>query len=304
MSWRSVACAATLLTSVGLAVPTAASAQGLFQSLFGWGSPQQPPAPQVAPAPGFGHRAPAYNPYNDRARDPADGQRDRGGRYRTLCVRLCDGYYWPISNATGRTGFYRDANICRTSCGEDVRLFHQPAGSGEAESMVDNQGRLYTSLPNAFRHRKEYVQGCRCKAEPWTEAEENRHRRYALEEMDQQARRERVAKAQTDTSEPDDADRIPSQEAAESQLPPLTPAVVATTIGEPTPSAGDRDDRPLPPRDRIAETTRDAKSHIRREATKKRSRPAVVLQSPRRNSAVASAPYGLGLAATKRWPGD
>jgi len=32
--------------------------------------------------------------------------------YRTLCVRSCDGYYFPISYATGRGRFKTDAAVC------------------------------------------------------------------------------------------------------------------------------------------------------------------------------------------------
>src|SRR5215467_7410334 len=37
--------------------------------------------------------------------------------YRTLCVRLCDGFYFPISFAVPASSLERDAERCRASCG-------------------------------------------------------------------------------------------------------------------------------------------------------------------------------------------
>ena len=85
--------------------------------------------------------------------------------YRTLCVRLCDGYYFPISFSTMQNHFQRDADQCQRQCpGTQVDLYyHQnPGGSVEqATSAVSQQP--YMSLKTAFRYRKEYVGSCSCK---------------------------------------------------------------------------------------------------------------------------------------------
>ena len=36
-----------------------------------------------------------------------------GGAYRTLCVRACDGFYFPISYSTPRSRFEIDASVCQ-----------------------------------------------------------------------------------------------------------------------------------------------------------------------------------------------
>jgi hypothetical protein len=60
-----------------------------------------------------------------------------GSTYRTLCVRLCDGYYFPISHATGQDGFMRDAERCAASCGSDARLFfHRNPGGDVATCWI------------------------------------------------------------------------------------------------------------------------------------------------------------------------
>jgi hypothetical protein len=105
-----------------------------------------------------------------------------GSTYRTLCVRLCDGYYFPISHATGQDGFMRDAEQCAASCGSDARLFYHLNPGGDVASMLDLTGRTYSSYPVAFKYRRARVQGCQCRPEPWTKTERERHSGYATEE--------------------------------------------------------------------------------------------------------------------------
>ena len=41
---------------------------------------------------------------------------EKGYGYRTLCVRSCDGFYFPISSVASRSRFGLDADLCRASC--------------------------------------------------------------------------------------------------------------------------------------------------------------------------------------------
>ena len=117
---------------------------------------------------------------------------------RTVCVRLCDGYYWPISYSAPRSRFYHDANVCQSSCAGEARLFHYPTSGGSIEDAVDQTGRVYGRLANAYRYRKALVEGCACKPAPWSEAEVIRHERYALAEK--AAAPSRVAGTSADAS--------------------------------------------------------------------------------------------------------
>jgi hypothetical protein len=83
--------------------------------------------------------------------------------YRTLCVRLCDGFYFPISFAVPESGLTRDAEQCRASCGTEARLFYHPNPGGSVASMSDLAGRAYSALPTAFAYRKTLVAGCSCR---------------------------------------------------------------------------------------------------------------------------------------------
>lgn len=87
-----------------------------------------------------------------------------GETYRTVCVRLCDGYYFPISFATLRSHFAQDADACSSKCSAPAELYYHPNPGGTMEQAVALQSsEPYTKLKSAFRYRKEYVNGCSCK---------------------------------------------------------------------------------------------------------------------------------------------
>jgi Protein of unknown function (DUF2865) len=114
----------------------------------------------------------ASNPFSGLWSDEGDAPRGPGNQfgnlpfatYRTLCVRLCDGYYFPVSFSTLPNHFQRDAEVCQSRCAAPAELFyHQnPGGAVEQAISVASQ-QPYTSLKSAWRYRKEFVQGCSCK---------------------------------------------------------------------------------------------------------------------------------------------
>jgi Protein of unknown function (DUF2865) len=155
------------------------SAQTLLQRLFGlWGR-----------APDYGHMGepmgpgvgPGADPSDDGSRYYDDGQSfpEDPNTYRTLCVRTCDGFYFPISDGVRRARLYSDARTCTQRCDGEARLFYYPTNGGSVETMVDLSGRRYASLPTAFLYRKNLVAGCACKPEPWSPQEAARHQGYA-----------------------------------------------------------------------------------------------------------------------------
>lgn len=118
------------------------------------------------------------------------------GGYRTLCVRMCDGYYFPLSFSTSRSGLMRDAQRCEASCGSPAKLFYHRTSGGSVEHMVDLQGQPYANTENAFRYRTELVSDCRCKPEPWSEAaKEEYQRRAEAEEAGENAESAKIADA-------------------------------------------------------------------------------------------------------------
>ena len=105
-----------------------------------------------------------------------------GGRYRTVCVRLCDGYFFPISNAASSSSFRSDLARCEQTCGgTPVRLFVHPTSTETTEDMQDLNGMPYRRLKTAFRFRTTFDAGCKCTAHPWEQQATDRHRLYTLE---------------------------------------------------------------------------------------------------------------------------
>jgi hypothetical protein len=76
------------------------------------------------------------------------------GSYRTICVRTCDGAFFPISSQATSTSFRRDAQVCSMMCpGVDTELFYH-AIRQETDSMRSAvTGRPYDELENAYRFR-------------------------------------------------------------------------------------------------------------------------------------------------------
>jgi len=96
----------------------------------------------------------------------------QGGTFRTLCVRTCDGYYYPISFATSSSQFYTDEETCRNTCpAAEVMLFSHRTNE-DVRSAATVRGQRYVDLPNAFRYRTNYDASCTCKrpGQTWAEA--------------------------------------------------------------------------------------------------------------------------------------
>jgi Protein of unknown function (DUF2865) len=121
--------------------------QGFFDALFGGGT--------------------IVNPNGDGAPN---------GTYHTVCVRTCDGYYFPISYSTLPTHFAEDEKVCQRECpAADVALYSYRNPGESMDQAVSTNGQLYTALPTAFRYRTQLVSGCSCRkpGESWEDALKN-----------------------------------------------------------------------------------------------------------------------------------
>jgi hypothetical protein len=124
--------------------------RGFFETLFGG-----PTAPGSAPAP-----LPGDYP-------------QVGGGYRTICVRTCDGYYFPISYSTSPSHFGDDEQACQRQCpATEAVLYSARNSDGDVSQAVASNGRTYRELANAFRYRREFVASCGCRApgQSWADA--------------------------------------------------------------------------------------------------------------------------------------
>jgi hypothetical protein len=86
--------------------------------------------------------------------------------YRTVCVRLCDGSFTPMSFATTHTYLRADQVKCESEASTPSRLFVAPSSNGTLAAMTDLSGQPYTALPTAFRFRSVYDTACRTPPPP------------------------------------------------------------------------------------------------------------------------------------------
>ncbi|MEZ5839430.1 MAG: DUF2865 domain-containing protein [Hyphomicrobiales bacterium] len=86
-----------------------------------------------------------------------------GGTFRTLCVRTCDGYYWPVSFSTTPDRFDNDEQSCSARCpSAETRLYVHRNPGGDVENMVSREGTPYAELATAYRYREKIDASCGC----------------------------------------------------------------------------------------------------------------------------------------------
>jgi hypothetical protein len=127
-----------------------ASAQGLFDFLFGGGerrsAPSRPPVQAYAPP----TRTPSRGDDEPRSSRGSGG----GGGYTAYCVRLCDGRYFPIQRDSGNPG-----ELCKSFCPTAQTKIY--SGS-EIDYATSPDGKRYDKLENAFLYREKLVPDCTC----------------------------------------------------------------------------------------------------------------------------------------------
>ncbi|MCV0398118.1 MAG: DUF2865 domain-containing protein [Rhizobiaceae bacterium] len=96
------------------------------------------------------------------------GPNGLGGSFRTMCVRTCDGYYFPMSHSSTPDDFDRDRAGCRSMCpGAETRLYAHRLDQ-ESNTMISvDEGQPYAALPTAFAYKDASFtapQGCSCRS--------------------------------------------------------------------------------------------------------------------------------------------
>ncbi|WP_375462764.1 DUF2865 domain-containing protein [uncultured Methylobacterium sp.] len=100
----------------------------------------------------------------DHARvDVTMGEATARGGPQVICVRTCDGAFFPMRNLPdGREGA---DEMCQALCpGTEAAAYAMPYGDDALQHAAAIKGRrAYASLANAFKFRKAFVQNCACK---------------------------------------------------------------------------------------------------------------------------------------------
>src|SRR5437588_869007 len=126
--------------------------RGFFETLFGLPSATPPPA--------------EYGAYPN----PDVSQ---SSTFRTICVRTCDGFFFPISFSTVPSKFPDDERMCQQMCpATEVALYSYRNPGEDVSQAVSLAGTPYKQLANAFKYRQEFIPACSCKrpGQSWTEA--------------------------------------------------------------------------------------------------------------------------------------
>jgi Protein of unknown function (DUF2865) len=207
-NWTALLGGAAAVATVIVLTP-GVQAQSFLQKVFGLGSgsnvaPYVTPRPrQIIPSRRFQSR-PA-NPVSqsrsngEQAPDQPVGPPDSGGPYKTVCVRACDGFYFPVRHNAQRKNFSSDVKSCHNACGSQAKLFYYALNGPEGpDAMLDLGGNKYSELPHAFAYRKARVDGCSCKPDPWSSQETARHQSYADQEAVELAKDEAFVKARAE----------------------------------------------------------------------------------------------------------
>lgn len=88
---------------------------------------------------------------------------ERSNTLRTVCVRTCDGFFFPVSLSTTRSRVDADAQSCQAQCpAAEAKLFYFPSRTGDMNSAVAMDGTRYMDIENAMRYQREFVPNCAC----------------------------------------------------------------------------------------------------------------------------------------------
>lgn len=117
--------------------------RGFFEQLFG--GPDQPVPPQDLPPEG--------------TQPVAEGEGRPSGGSKAVCVRTCDGFFFPLSSSPGgRSGA---DEMCQSLCpGAETQAFFM---GEQIQGAVSRSGTPYMSLPNALKYTKTFDASCSCK---------------------------------------------------------------------------------------------------------------------------------------------
>ncbi|GAB4068384.1 DUF2865 domain-containing protein [Ancylobacter sonchi] len=120
---------------------------------------------------------PRQDPESDEApsmdAQPLEMETPKSSNYRTVCVRTCDGFFFPISYSTNANSFASDEAQCQRQCpGTEARLYVYRSSGEDIDNAVSVSGQSYMSLPNALLYKKQYSQACSCRpaGQSWAQA--------------------------------------------------------------------------------------------------------------------------------------
>ena len=106
----------------------------------------------------------------DAAPDQTDGASHGGSK--AVCVRSCDGYFFPVSYSAGGSRLEGLQDMCKALCpNAEVSLYTYPM-SADIDQAVSIGGARYVDSPNSLKYRQSFDSTCSCRkrGQSWAEA--------------------------------------------------------------------------------------------------------------------------------------
>jgi hypothetical protein len=133
--------------------------RGFFEQLFGIPGPSETPPAQQGPT-------------EDVPPEADEEQRAHGGS-QAVCVRTCDGGYFPLSiSARGADPAFL-TSLCQALCPNATVAVYTRAPNTQIETAVALDGDApYSEMPNALKFQKSFDAACTCKppGQSWVDA--------------------------------------------------------------------------------------------------------------------------------------
>ena len=99
---------------------------------------------------------------------------ERGPRRGSMavCVRKCDGGFFPVSYAANRNNLDSLAELCTALCPNTETMLFTKRQNVEIDEALSYEGESYESLSNAGKFKKKFDPACTCKPanKSWSEA--------------------------------------------------------------------------------------------------------------------------------------
>jgi hypothetical protein len=135
---------------------TAQRQPGFFEQLFG-----------IVPSP-----APALIPLEEQPHPEGTEESVARGGSQAVCVRTCDGGFFPLNYSAKRTDSQTLTELCQALCPNVETAVYTRSPSREIQSAVSLDGVPYVEMQNALKYQKVFDASCTCKSpkQSWVEA--------------------------------------------------------------------------------------------------------------------------------------
>ncbi len=150
--------------------------RNIFEALFGGGRPAPVQMEPINPD----QTSPEGEPIDRSGIDA------RAGSY-AVCVRTCDGSFFPVSYSGAGSRADSLEEVCRALCpNTDVALYSFPFGGTINQAVSASTGQPYVDMPNALKYLQTYDASCSCrrKGQSWADALAGAEARYGHESHD------------------------------------------------------------------------------------------------------------------------